>query len=802
MAVVLRGGHIIAKRLRVAGFALPTILISSIVMLTMLLVGVTSTSTTRVALQSQYLEQLAHSAGDAGVAYAKACLNANGGVPQWSNGSPLRPYTDCTGANLAGITCPDGVTTFYSGGTPAICSVTNVNNVRSSFSVSLPALDADGKATTIPNGGYAQLIRASTGATWRTYTQQATQAAAAPSLCSGAATSALGWSAAVKTTTAAFPDPGAIPITIATGSINPGPLYFRKDFNVVTSGTYTLKSMGDDQSDVFIDSNFVLRTSGSSSVGTATPSLTPGCHTLFVKVTNYGYATNTGTLTLSLKTQNASIPLVVSDTSWRVSAGNAYDFSSSKYYTDTSSWGAVRDMMSASAANGGWLAATGNSTARWISTTHSYDGSGNYPSAQYVAFRDMKDVTVATPTQVKIGNMCDDSCTLVLDGNIIGSGANVAGTTTLTLSEGAHRFGIILYNTSGPSAFMLSVVRVSDSVTLTNSDPTWLALPAWSASLPSIYSYDNSYVPNPNPVSTSNSIQLLVVGGGGGGGANMGGGGGGGGVVYNSAYTIKPGAYPVTVGAGGSGAPAATGSHNTIAGTNGGNSIFDSIIAFGGGRGGFSLNTTIGPGISYGVSGGSGGGASGYNNDSSALGTVTGGLGVPGQGNNGGNQGVAYYSGGGGGAGGAGASGNAQANGGIGVSNSILGTVYYWGGGGGGSGYSIGGGNGGAGGGGGGAIGVTTGGSGLNAGSAGTNGAVNAQSNVPGGNGGANTGGGGGGGSHYNATNQGGNGGSGIVVISYPTGSMTATGGTITTNAGRTIHTFLSSGTFTIVSIP
>jgi hypothetical protein len=44
-------------------------------------------------------------------------------------------------------------------------------------------------------------------------------------------------------------------------------------------------------------------------------------------------------------------------------------------------------------------------------------------------------------------------------------------------------------------------------------------------------------------------------------------------------------------------------------------------------------------------------------------------------------------------------------------------------------------------------------------------------------------------------------GGSGIVIVSYPTGSITATGGTITTSGGNTIHTFTSSGTFTVQRI-
>jgi hypothetical protein len=94
---------------------------------------------------------------------------------------------------------------------------------------------------------------------------------------------------------------------------------------------------------------------------------------------------------------------------------------------------------------------------------------------------------------------------------------------------------------------------------------------------------------------------------------------------------------------------------------------------------------------------------------------------------------------------------------------------HHFSGGGGGASYSLGtGGNGGIGGGGGGALGTTTGGTGINNGSAGGGGSPNMWANTPGGNAGANTGGGGGGGSHYNANNKGGNGGSGIVIIRYP----------------------------------
>jgi hypothetical protein len=277
------------------------------------------------------------------------------------------------------------------------------------------------------------------------------------------------------------------------------------------------------------------------------------------------------------------------------------------------------------------------------------------------------------------------------------------------------------------------------------------------------------------------TIEVLVVAGGGGAGSDMGGGGGGGGVISNTAVSVTAGTpITVTVGAGGSGAPAGTGGHATTKGTNGANSVFGSLTAVGGGAGGTSYYSF---GNSFGNSGGSGGGGSGYNNSQTpALTTGTGfgaaGEGTAGQGNRGGFGRDSYYSGGGGGAGGAGTDANATPNGGPGILNSILDLPLYWGGGGGGASYSLStGGNGGIGGGGGGAVGATTGGVGYNNGSPGGGGSPNSQTNTPGGNGGQFTGGGGGGGAHYNFTNKGGDGGSGIVIVRYISSLGNSTGG-------------------------
>ena len=323
--------------------------------------------------------------------------------------------------------------------------------------------------------------------------------------------------------------------------------------------------------------------------------------------------------------------------------------------------------------------------------------------------------------------------------------------------------------------------------------------------------------------SDNGSFEVLIVAGGGGGGMDMGGGGGGGGVLYFPAMQLDPGtAYTVTVGIGGYGAPAGNGGYRTdgagpqpsghqftISATQGGNSVFGSLTAIGGGFGASSYYGYL-PNSGIGGSGGSGGGCSGYTHGGERYVDGTNGStanNTAGQGFPGGNSGDPTtatdnnYSGGGGGAGGRGTSGpnhaglnGIRANGGPGVLYSTM-SPYYFAGGGGGSGHSGDGGNGGMGGGGGGAaangnIG-SAGAGGINVGSNGSSG-----SNAPGGNAGANTGGGGGGSSHYNVNNKGGDGGSGIVIVRY-SGPQKATGGTISTVAGYTIHTFTSSGSFT-----
>jgi hypothetical protein len=157
------------------------------------------------------------------------------------------------------------------------------------------------------------------------------------------------------------------------------------------------------------------------------------------------------------------------------------------------------------------------------------------------------------------------------------------------------------------------------------------------------------------------SCDVLTIAGGGGGGWNIGGGGGAGGLVYSASQSIA-GAQVITIGAGG-----AAGIFNVSEATIGGNSIFGSITATGGGKGGSSSGTQS---VREGGNGGSGGGASGYGVASGTNVLTNGGSASPsGQGFAGGgaygNNQAPFGFGNAGGGGGAGVVGGTGSNGGV-----------------------------------------------------------------------------------------------------------------------------------------
>lgn len=744
------------------GFALPTVLISSVVMLIVLAVSVSSVAAIRTTLKTQYYEQLAKAAGEAGVAYARACLAKNGNVPLWTDANPLRPSTDCAGNTTAGLNCPGD----------AGCWVTTNDNIRSAFSIKRPAVGADGRAISIVNNGYVELIRESSGLVWRTYKQPAAQVAVVPDLCSGAASSPLGWSnAVVSSNQSTLPNAStAQTITLANGNLNAGYMYFRKDFAVSQTGTYGVTAQTAstaDLVDIYVDG--VLVTSAQNQISTGSTSLEAGCHTMTARLLNKTLLPRASQFTAAVQNPG-SAPVVATDSSWRVSAGQSAHYSQVGFYADPTIWTPVTDVGSA-VSLAAWGAATFDTFSRTITPSHS----GCYatcPPSSSIYMRDSKSFSVATDTEVKITNICDDDCTIYLDGSVITEASpwnSGNGTTSvvMTLTPGSHQLAARLYNAgagANPSRIAISVVTTTGNTVLTRTDNRWLAANAWTSGTgTNVYSYEKDYTPSPSEIAEAPSIDLAVVGGGGGGVQNASGGGGGGGVRLFDKVPVAVSSYAITIGGGGAGAAAggvgATGGYSQFLNTN--------YRALGGGGGaprdGTGFATTGGSG------GGGAGAAGGRTNHTGALGTA-------GQGSYGGNGTVSDAScnatgGGGGGAGGlGGAAASAVAgDGGAGVLLYLTGTRVAVGGGGGGSATCSG------------------------AAGAATDGGVSGSSSTAAA---ANTGGGGGYGSA---------GGSGVVIIRYKTGKVTATGGTITTatidGIDYTIHRFTANGTFQVTAV-
>ncbi len=133
------------------GFALPTVLIASVVMLAVLVSSISAVAATRTALQSQFFAQLARTAAESGLAMAESCIKS--GTTTWS--SPLRP-----GGTCAGLAAPCSTSDCY---------LVSNEGYRTSFSVTAPTIAGD--ASTVQATGILEQVRTTTGGVVRTYTQ-------------------------------------------------------------------------------------------------------------------------------------------------------------------------------------------------------------------------------------------------------------------------------------------------------------------------------------------------------------------------------------------------------------------------------------------------------------------------------------------------------------------------------------------------------------------------------------------------------------------------------------------------------
>jgi len=129
------------NRAKQEAFALPTVLIASVVMLIVLLSAVSASSSIRAAIDSQYYNQIAREAVESGLTLATECLRKNAN-PGWTDASPLRPGSSCNGSSTE---------SGYIIDTPTL---------KTSFTVGSYSIDADGR-TTFNAKGVVSLRRAS-----------------------------------------------------------------------------------------------------------------------------------------------------------------------------------------------------------------------------------------------------------------------------------------------------------------------------------------------------------------------------------------------------------------------------------------------------------------------------------------------------------------------------------------------------------------------------------------------------------------------------------------------------------------
>lgn len=127
------------------GFALPTVLITSIAMMIVLLAALQSIASVSSGIRNLYYEKVLRETGESGVVMANTCLKKGGA--SWT--SPLRPGSDCSGSATVSYTNSD-------------------STMRSTFEV-LPGT-VTGDYVNVTVNTKVELLRTSNGQAWKTYT--------------------------------------------------------------------------------------------------------------------------------------------------------------------------------------------------------------------------------------------------------------------------------------------------------------------------------------------------------------------------------------------------------------------------------------------------------------------------------------------------------------------------------------------------------------------------------------------------------------------------------------------------------
>ncbi|HMI09776.1 MAG TPA: hypothetical protein VK497_05280 [Candidatus Saccharimonadales bacterium] len=134
------------------GFALPTVLIASVVMLIVLLSAVGASVSIRSAIDSQYYNQLGREAVESGLTLATECLKIDA-TPNWTDASPLRPGSGCNGS-----AAENGY-------------VIDTAQLKTSFTIGASTTDANGRTTFSAKGDVSLRRLSAPTETFRTYEQ-------------------------------------------------------------------------------------------------------------------------------------------------------------------------------------------------------------------------------------------------------------------------------------------------------------------------------------------------------------------------------------------------------------------------------------------------------------------------------------------------------------------------------------------------------------------------------------------------------------------------------------------------------
>lgn len=144
-----------------SGFALPTIVIASLILMMVLMAALSTTTSTRTALEGHYYSQLAREAAEAGVQMAYECYYKSvktATSSQWPNAGTLDTGEDCFGAAIAGVDCAAAA--------PG-CFVLNNNGLRTYYSASIIVDPSAPASVSVSAVGYIDKMRmASGGVAW------------------------------------------------------------------------------------------------------------------------------------------------------------------------------------------------------------------------------------------------------------------------------------------------------------------------------------------------------------------------------------------------------------------------------------------------------------------------------------------------------------------------------------------------------------------------------------------------------------------------------------------------------------